>query len=275
MGRITIDTGTEDLLAYEDDAVAVLTMNRPHARNAFSPEMLAGMGQALDYAERSTHIRCVVLTGSEGAFSSGGDVKGMAARVDDAEKPTIDERILNQRLNQRNTAGRMFLMAKPVIASVPGPAAGAGLSLALSADLRIMADTAFIVTAFAGVAYAGDFGGSFFLTHLVGTGKAMELYFLSDRVDASECERLGIANKVVPAADLESETMALARRLADGPPLAYRYMKENIHRAAMGADVTTCLDLEVTHHTHTGETEDHAAAARAFVEKTKAVFIGR
>jgi 2-(1,2-epoxy-1,2-dihydrophenyl)acetyl-CoA isomerase len=254
----------------------VLTLNRPQARNAMSAEMNAGLAQALDYAERAPQIRCVVITGAGGAFCAGGDVKGMASRSGGGEAgPSLDERIHLQRLNQRNTAGRMYLMPKPVVASLPGPTAGAGLSLALAADLRIMADTAFITTAFSKVGFSGDYGGSFFLSHLVGSGKAKELYFLSDRVSAEECARLGIANKVVPADRLEVETMALARRLAAGPPVAYRYMKENFNRAAMGADVIECLDLEATHHVHTGLTEDHKAAAKAFVEKTEVTFKGR
>lgn len=257
------------------DRIAVVTLNRPQARNAMSGPMNAGLERTLDYAERTHEVRVVVLTGAGGAFCAGGDVKGMAAGGGAGSGPTLDERIHNQRLNQRNTAGRMFLMPKPVIASLPGAAAGAGLGLALSADLRIMADNAFITSAFARVGFSGDYGGSFFLTQLVGPGKAKELYYLSDRVSADECLRLGIANQVVPAAELETATMALARRLAGGPPAAYRYMKENINRAAMGADVLDCLDLEATHHVHTGLTEDHREAAKAFVEKREPVFRGR
>jgi 2-(1,2-epoxy-1,2-dihydrophenyl)acetyl-CoA isomerase len=277
VARDAIETGTEDLLAFEEDGVAVLTLNRPHARNAMSTEMNAALADTLDYAERAAHIRCVVVTGAGGAFCSGGDVKGMAARESGSggPGPTLDERIHLQRLSQRNTAGRMYLMPKPVIASLPGAAAGAGLSLALSADLRIMADDAFIMTAFSRVGFSGDYGGSFFLSHLIGSGKAKELYFLSDRLGADECARLGIANKVVPAADLEAQTMALARRLAAGPPVAFRYMKENFNRAAMGASVIECLDMEATHHVHTGLTEDHRAAAKAFVDKTVVGFKGR
>ena len=189
--------------------------------------------------------------------------------------PSLDERIHDQRLNQRNTSGRMYLMPNPVVAALPGPAAGAGLSLALSADLRIMAENAFITTAFARVGFSGDYGGSFFLSNLVGSGRAKELYFLSDRVGADECLRLGIANQVVPAAELEDATMTLARRLASGPSVAYRYMKENFNRAAMGGGVIECLDLEATHHVHTGLTEDHRNAAQAFVEKRQPVFNGR
>ncbi len=273
--RQELDTGTEDILAHQEDGVVVITLNRPQARNAMSGPMNAGLEQTLDYAERSADVRCIVLTGAGGAFCAGGDVKGMAARGDSGPGPTLDERIHAQRLNQRNTAGRMYLMPKPVIAALPGPAAGAGLALALSADLRVMADSAFITSAFARVGFSGDYGGSFFLSQLVGSGKAKEIYFLSDRVSAEECLRLGIANQVVPAAELEAATMALARRLASGPPVAYRYMKENFNRAAMGGDVIECLDLEATHHVHTGLTEDHREAAKAFVDKREPVFKGR
>ena len=281
MAGTPIDTGidSDHLLAREEDGIAVITLNRPEARNAMSGDMNAALARVLDYAERTPSVRCVVVTGAGGAFCAGGDVKGMAGQGDAGgtagAAATLDERIHAQRLNQRATAGRMFLMPKPVLASLPGAAAGAGLSLALAADLRIMSDKAFITSAFAKVGFSGDYGGTFFLTQMVGSAKAREIYFLSDRVSAEECLRLGIACQVVPAAELEAATMALARRLADGPPAAYRYMKENLNRAAMGADVLDCLDLEATHHVHTGLTEDHREAAKAFVEKRQPVFKGR
>ena len=125
------------------------------------------------------------------------------------------------------------------------------------------------------VGFSGDYGGTYFLTQLVGSGKAREIYYLSDRLDAQECLRLGLANAVVPAEALEEETLALARRLAAGPPAAYRYMKENLNRAAEGVDALSCMDLEATHHVHTGLTEDHRNAAAAFVDKRAPVFTGR
>ncbi len=278
MTRVDIETGSEHLLAWEEDGVAVLTLNRPEARNAMSGGMTEGLARALEVAERSRSIRAVVVTGAGGAFCAGGDVKGMAAGGSGAstgDMPSLDERIHAQRLSQRNTAGRIYLMPKPVVAMLPGPAAGAGLSIALAADLRTMADHTFITSAFARVGFSGDYGGTYFLTHLVGAAKARELYYLSDRVSAEDCLRLGIVNFTFPAQTLEEETMALARRLADGPPIAYRYMKENFNRATMGADVIECLDLEATHHVHAGLSEDHRAAAQAFVEKKAPVFNGR
>ncbi len=271
-----IDTGTEDLLATVEDNVAVITMNRPQARNALSEAMVDGMQIALEYAETSPEVRAVVITGAGGAFCAGGDIKGMAAGTGGGgpRTGTRDERIYMQRLQQRNTAGRLHRMPKPTVALIPGPAAGAGLSLALACDLRVMAESTFVTTAFARVGFSGDYGGTYFLTQLVGPSKARELYFLSDRVSAEECLRLGIVSRVVPDDQLVVETMALAQRLAEGPTVAYRYMKENINRALV-ADAIECMDLEVTHHTETAMTEDHREAAKAFVEKREPVFKGR
>jgi 2-(1,2-epoxy-1,2-dihydrophenyl)acetyl-CoA isomerase len=274
----TIDTGTDHLLARVEDRVATLTLNRPERRNAFSNEMLAGLARALEDAETAQDVGCVVLTGAGGAFSAGGDVKGMNERNTGGgrgEGPGIDARIHAQRLSQRATAGRIYTMPKPVIAALPGAAAGAGFALALACDLRIAAENAVLLTSFARVGFSGDYGGSFFATQLVGAARARELYYLSERVGAQEALRLGLVNRVVPASELEKATRELALRLANGPTVAYRYMKENINRAASGADVLECLDLEATHHVHTGLTEDHREAARAFVEKREPTFKGR
>jgi 2-(1,2-epoxy-1,2-dihydrophenyl)acetyl-CoA isomerase len=272
----TIDTGTEDLLARIEDRVAILTMNRPKRRNALSDAMLSALGEVLRAVEVDPDVGCVVLTGAGGAFCSGGDVKGMAEGGNRSGTPVpMDVRIHAQRVQQRATSGRIYEMPKPVIASLPGPAAGAGLSLALACDLRIAADNAILTTAFARVGFSGDYGGTYFMTQLIGPSKAKELYYLSDRIDAKEAERLGLVNRVVPAAALEEETLALAKRLANGATLAYRYMKENINRALTGGDMLDCLDLEATHHVHTGRTEDHREAAKAFVEKREPVFKGR
>jgi 2-(1,2-epoxy-1,2-dihydrophenyl)acetyl-CoA isomerase len=187
---------------------------------------------------------------------------------------TIDQAIHRQRINQRATAGKLFKMPKPTIAALPGPAAGAGLSLALACDLRVMAKTAIMTTAFAKVGFSGDYGGTYFMTQLVGAAKARELYFLSDRVTADEALGLGLANWVVAPEELAAKTREIALRLATGPTVAYRYMKENLNRA-MAGDVDDCLDLEATHHIHCGQTEDHREAAKAFVEKRAPVFKGR
>lgn len=276
--RRILDTGTEDLLAHVEDRVAVLTMNRPDRRNALSGAMLAGLASVLAEVELASDVGCVVLTGAGGAFCAGGDVKGMAAKDGgdgNASRPTLDEAIHRQRLSQRATSGKLYSMPKPTLAALPGAAAGAGLSLALACDLRIASESAILITAFVRVGFSGDYGGSYFMSKLIGAAKARELYLLSDRIDALEAERLGLLNWVVPDDALEKETLALAQRLAHGPSVAYRYIKENINRALEGAGLGECLDLEATHHVHASYTQDHKNAVKAFVEKRKPVFEGR
>ena len=278
MAASLIDTGTPDLLAALDQGVLTLTMNRPEARNAMSRAMNQALQDQLAAAEFNPAVKCIVLTGAGKGFCAGGDVKGMAAAGDPKAATvaalTLDEAIARQRSNQRATAGKLFKMAKPTIAALPGAAAGAGLALALACDLRLMASTAIMTTAFARVGYSGDYGGSYFLTQLVGSAKARELYFLSDRVAADEALRLGLTNWVCAPEDLAAKTAEIAARLASGPTVAYRYMKENLNRA-MASEVDDCLDLEATHHVHCGQTEDHREATKAFVEKREPVFKGR
>jgi 2-(1,2-epoxy-1,2-dihydrophenyl)acetyl-CoA isomerase len=271
------DTGTDHLLASVDAGVAVITMNRPERRNAFSNPMVGALAQVLARAEVDDDVGCIVLTGAGGAFCAGGDVKGMAAADGGDEAgagPSFDARIHRQRLNQRATSGKLWEMPKPTIAALPGPAAGAGFSLALACDVRYAVETAVLTTAFAKVAFAGDYGGTWFLSRLVGTGKARELYFFSERLTAAEAEALGIVNAVFPADTFTDDVMARAKRLADGPRVAYRYMKENLNRA-VGGELGECLDMEAAHHVRTGRTDDHREAAAAFVEKREPKFSGR
>ena len=270
-----IETGTPDLLASLTAGILTLTLNRPDARNAMSRAMNTALQYQLAAAELDPAVKCIVLTGAGKGFCAGGDVKGMAASGDGTIGAlTIDEAIHRQRTNQRATAGKLFKMPKPTLAALPGAAAGAGLALALACDLRIMSTAAIMTTAFARVGFSGDYGGTYFMTQLVGAAKARELYFLSDRIDAAEALRLGLTNWVCSPEDLASKTQEIAQRLARGPTVAYRYMKENLNRA-MGGDVDDCMDLEATHHIHCGQTEDHREATRAFVEKREPTFKGR
>ena len=271
----TIDTGTQDLLARKENGVGYLVMNRPEARNAMSQEMNKAMQETIAAFELDNEVRCIVLTGAGKGFCAGGDVKGMASRGDGTiGDNTIDAAIHKQRDHQRSTSGKLFKMPKPTIASLSGAAAGAGLSYALSCDLRIMSSEAFMTTAFAKVGFSGDYGGSYFMTQLIGSAKARELYFLSDRISADEALELGLTNWVVEPDNLELKTKEIAEKLASGPAVAFRYMKENLNRAMHG-DVDDCLDLEATHHIHCGQTHDHKNAVKAFVEKKEPVFEGK
>lgn len=275
MTTTSLDTGTPDLLADLDTGILTITLNRPKARNALSEGMLLALGRQLAFAELDPKVKCIVLTGAGQGFCAGGDVKGM----NDGETPggrqvTLDDAINIQRVNQRATAGMLFKMPKPTIAALPGAAAGAGLSLALACDLRIMARTAILTTAFARVGFSGDYGGTYFMSQLVGSAKARELYYLSERVSAEEALRLGLTNWVCEPHEMATKTREVASRLASGPTIAFRYMKENLNRA-LGGEWDDCMDLEATHHIHCAQTADHKEAAKAFVEKREPVFAGR
>jgi 2-(1,2-epoxy-1,2-dihydrophenyl)acetyl-CoA isomerase len=263
---------TTDLLETVKDGVAVLTLNRPDRLNAMSRPMLDAMLEALPRLADDPAVGVVVLTGAGRGFCAGGDVKAMA-EGNELGGQTMEEKA--QALRARMETSRwLHEMPKPTIAMLRGPAAGAGLSLAMACDMRVASDTARLGTAFARVGYSGDFGGSYYLTQLVGTAKARELYFTADLLDAQQALGLGLVNRVVPDARLEEETMALASRLARGPRVAFRYMKRNMN-AAESASLKEMLDLEAWHHTRTGMTEDHREAARAFVEKREPQFKGR
>ena len=240
-----------------------------------SKAMNKALQEQLADAEFNPAVKCLVLTGAGQGFCAGGDVKGMAASGDGTVgAQTIDEAIARQRVNQRATAGKLFKMPKPTLAALPGAAAGAGLSLALACDMRVMSSSAIMTTAFARVGFSGDYGGTYFLTQLVGSAKAREMYYLSDRVSAEEALRLGLTNWVCAPDELAARTREIALRLAKGPTVAYRYMKENLNRA-MAGEVDECLDLEATHHVHCGQTQDHREATQAFVAKREPVFTGR
>ena len=200
-------TGTDTILCDIEDQIATVTLNRPEARNAMDREMMDHMGDVFSSLEMNRDVRCVILTGAGKGFCAGGDVKAMASSGDItvAKSLTTDESIHRQRDQQRASVGKLFKMPKPTIAALPGAAAGAGMAFALSCDFRIMASNAIMTTAFAKVGFSGDYGGSYFLTHLVGAAKARELYMLSERVSAQEALDLGLTTYVCEPEELQDK----------------------------------------------------------------------
>ena len=257
---------SDELLFDLTDGIATLTLNRPDRLNAMSGPMLDALLARLVQVADDPDVGCVILTGSGRAFCAGGDVKAMAEGREFGGT-TLEEKA--QALRARMEVSRwLHEMPKPTLAMVRGAAAGAGLSLAMACDMRIAGDSARFATAFARVGYSGDFGGSWFLTQLVGTAKARELYYTADILDAAQALALGLVNRVVPDARLEEETRGLAMRLARGPRVAHRYMKRNMNAAESGT-LAQLLDLEAWHHTRCGMTEDHREATKAFVDKDR------
>lgn len=265
---------SQDLLETIEGGIATLTMNRPEARNALSAEMFAGLSEALPRLANDPAVRLVVLTGAGAAFCSGGDVKGFARRAAGAvDSFTFDHRVTD--LRARMEVSRwLHEMPKPTLAVIPGAAAGAGLSLALACDMRIAADDAKLTTAFSKIGLSGDFGGSYFLSHLVGAAKAREMYFTGQVLTGAEAQRIGLVNRSVPAAQLADAARAWAAELAALPTIAVGYMKRNLNVGLRGS-LSDVLDSEAIHMIRTFETADHKAAAAAFVEKRPARFEGR
>src|SRR5215471_13763330 len=205
-----------DLLEVVEDGIAWLTLNRPDRLNALSPVMVSSLGEVIERLGADRSVGAIIVTGAGRGFCAGGDVKTMASLA----SQDFEERVEGLRRMHRLP---MLLRTIPkiVIAMVNGPAVGAGLGLAMACDLRIAGHSARFGTGFAGVGYSGDFGGSWTLTRLIGTAKARELYFLGDIIDSTAALSLGLVNRLVDEEALRDETAALARRIAQGPRIAY------------------------------------------------------
>jgi len=270
----------QELLVQNRDGVLYLTLNRPDKLNALSDRIISGLLDNLRKAAADHTVGAVVVTGAGRGFCAGGDIGRMRERNETAQPPaggnhtaSLDQRIAGLRRSEEVSL-LLHEIPKVTIAAVNGPAAGAGFSICLACDLRIASDQARMGTAFARVGFSGDFGGSYFLTKIVGTAKARELYFTAGMLTAEEALKEGIVNRVIPAASFVDEVHAFARGIASGPRIAYSYMKANLN-AALYSDVRTMLEREALGQSLTGLSEDHKEAVKAFLEKRAPKFEGR
>lgn len=270
---LSIDTGTDELLAVIRDRVAVITLNRPQARNAISKGMKAAWVELIKRFADDQNVGAFLITAAGSAFCAGGDVKGMGQSTATAEA-TFEQRVADLRADQRTLIGDLFAVRKPTVAALPGPAAGAGLALALACDIRIAAQSAILTTSYARVALAGDCGIAWLLTRLVGVSRARELMLLSERIDARRAEAMGLLNRVVADSDLAESSFALAASLAQGPTFAFSCMKDNLDHA-VESGLLQSMDYEAENLIKTELTFDHKEGVRAFAQKRKPVFQGR
>lgn len=260
----------QQLIERLDQGILWLTMNRPERLNALTPTMIGKLREALEKAAVNPEVRVVVLAGAGKGFCAGGDVQAMAEESNDG---TLEQRAAQLRRSMESSL-LLYEMPKPTIAMARGAVAGAGLSLALACDFLIVSETLKLTSAFVKVGLSGDFGSTYFLTHRLGH-RAREFALLSPRLDASEAERLGLANRVVADADLETTTAAIAAELAAGPGITQGHIKANLNAAQQGASLAQILDQESLRHIRCGMTEDHHEAASAFVEKRTPSFHNR
>ena len=260
-------TGTYTaILPSADGSVLTLTLNRPGSHNALNEAMKRELAGALRDAERSPEVRCIVLRGAgEKAFCSGQDLKehgGGARSLRESLRGTYNPLIR-----------RMREMEKPIIGMINGVAAGAGCSLALACDMRIMSSTARLIEVFARIGLVPDSGSHWFLPRLAGMGRAFEYAATARDITAEEAERVGLVNRVVAPGALEAETMALARALAAGPTKAIGLIKRTLNRALV-SDLGSLLEYEAAVQEIAASTRDHAEGLAAFLEKRPAVFTG-
>lgn len=259
--------GYETVLVDRADGVATVTLNRPEARNALDMRMREELAGVFDELEADETVRVIILTGAGGHFCAGGDVKSMVKR-----HTAADGRARVELLNR--FVLRLFHFPKPTLAMVDGFAVGAGCNIALGCDIVIASDRARFGEVFAKIGLVPDGGGTWLLPRLVGLSKAKELVFSADIIDAAEALRIGLVNRVVPAAELEAATRALAARIAAGPPGTLALAKSLLNRGAT-TELAAALELEAFAQGQAITSEDHAEGVRAFLEKRPPKFSGR
>jgi 2-(1,2-epoxy-1,2-dihydrophenyl)acetyl-CoA isomerase len=274
---------TGQILTSLEDAILTITIDNPDARNALSQPAGVDLIAGLRDAAADPGVRVVVITGAGGAFCAGGDVRSFGS-VDHRDKVAakwsddpvwsgMEQRTIRIKGNSETTT-LLHDMGKPTIAMVRGAAAGAGMAMAMACDFRIASPSAVFTTAFAKIGTSGDSGLAFYLTRLVGPTKARELLFFSEKVTGEAASLLGLVSKLVAEEELLAETMAFARRLAEGPPIAYRYIKQNL-LLAESIHWDQYLEVESRNMVRCFQTEDSREAIKAFSEKRPPSFMGR
>lgn len=262
---LEIDTGTTELLCSIRDRVAVVTLNRPDARNALSDQLTPALRRMVQLCADDDRIGALLITGAGTAFCAGGDVKGMGDRSNRKSVP-LEERIADLRHKQRTLTGAIVGLRKPTVAALPGAAAGAGLAIALACDIRIAARSAFVTTGYLRIGLSGDYGISALLIRAVGASRARELLLFSNRIDATTAERIGLVHRVVDDEHLLDEAFDSARQLAMQPATALGFIKDNLDEAET-TDFLTSMDREAERLIGAMQSEDHAEAVRAFIAK--------
>jgi len=269
---IEINTGTQELLCHIENRVAVITLNKPHKKNALGDVLTPALRETLLKVDRDDRVGCVMITGTGDAFCAGGDISEMGGNSG-PDTRTSTEKVAELLLKQETLTLRLHQLSKITVAALPGVAAGAGLSIALACDLRIASDNAFVTTAFRNIGLSGDYGASWFLPRLIGLAKARDLFFTARRVPAQECAQLGLFNEVFPQELFREKALAYVEDLANGPTAALGRMKRNLN-AGLHQTLEDSLLLEAENLIASTEGDEIKEAVSAFMQKRSPRFHG-
>ena len=264
-----VDTGTDELLCEIRDRVAVVTLNKPHKKNALGDVLTPALRRTLVTLEDDERVGCVMITGAGDAFCSGGDVSGMGGGSN--TPGSRQDRVAELVHKQVTLTLRLHELKKITVAALPGAAAGAGLSIALACDLRVASSSAFVTTAFRNIGLSGDYGASWFLPRLIGLAKAKELFYTARRIGAEEGAQLGLFNEVYPTETFRQEAFAYAAAIANGPTSTLGRMKINLN-TGLNQSLRESLVLEAEHLIASGGDAEAKEAIAAFMEKRAPVF---
>ena len=262
-----------DIIVETKNGIGKIIFNRPDTRNAITRNMWDELLEIVQKLRDDDKIKCVVITGTGDAFSAGGDIKDMMQRLKEKDQKSPEEQEQFIRCVVES-AQILHEMPKPTIAAINGAAAGAGLSLALACDIRVMVKDAKLITAFINVALSGDFGGAWFLSKLVGPAKAREMFFMPEPITGSQAEKIGIVNFATPKNEFDKKVEEIATRLANAPTKTLGFMKQNF-LTAQNTPLDEYLDQEAKFMGLSFALEDHREAAQAFLEKRKPNFKGK
>lgn len=258
------------VLETRHEGIVHLVLNRPEKLNALSAELSTALNDALTRIAEDDSARVVILSGAGRAFCSGGDLGAIGKGRERRETKELGP-ILRSGMQ---AVLKMRVMPQPVIAAVNGPAAGAGMNVALAADIRVASDTATFGETFSRVGLYPDYGGTYFLPQLVGPSVAAEMFYTGEMIDAQTALRIGIVNRIVPLAQLEAEVKTVAQKIADGPPMAIRAIKEALFGSS-AEELAKTLEQEAEKQMECFYSEDCQEGIRAFFEKRRPKFQGK
>ena len=273
---IELETGTRQLLSHIHGNIGIITLNRPESKNALSDELTPALRKQIANLNLDDRVNSLIITGAGDAFCAGGDIKSMNSSSNKdgwTNKVSEEEVIKSLQLKQMTLTHALYNFSKPTIAALPGAAAGAGLSIALTCDFRFTNENAFAIAGYGRIALTGDYGMSWLLPRIIGISKAKDMMFSNKKILAREGLNIGLFDNIIEGDNLLKSTLEYANLLSSFSPLALKAMKNNIN-SAYELSLEKSLNQEAIELIKASKSNDHKEGIRAFIEKRKPNFTG-